>query len=187
MSDPRKWTIIESEHIVNHPIVRVRRDTAKMPDGTQINDYYVVEENDFALIFALTPEREVVIVEQYKHALGDVCLEIPGGYFDGDAPDPVAEARRELREETGFDTEEWHFISKTVTHPTRIHNHMYVYAALNAKQLHTQDLDEAEDITVKRIPIDELFAMMRDGHFNVALSIAAIYQSWDYLKMQGLV
>lgn len=187
MSDPRRWQILHSEHVVKHPMVNVRRDICRLPDGQQIDDYYVIEESDFALVFALTPEREVVIVEQYKHALGDICLELPGGYFDGDTPDPVAEARRELREETGYDADTLHFVSKTVTHPTRISNHMYVYAAVNARQIHTQDLDAAEDITIRRIPVDDLFAMIRDGRFNVTLSIAAIYQSWDALTRAGLV
>lgn len=186
-SDPRRWQILSSQHVITHPMVNVRRDVCRLPDGKQIDDYYVVEESDFALVFALTPAREVVVVEQYKHALGGVCLELPGGYFDGTTPDPIAEARRELREETGYDADTLHFVSKTFTHPTRISNHMYVYAALDAQQVHAQDLDEAEDITVRRIPVDELFAMIRDGRFDVTLSIAAIYQSWDYLKDAGLV
>jgi ADP-ribose pyrophosphatase len=90
MSDEplRHWTVRSSSYRVNEPFLRVRSDTVELPDGTVIENYFVRESRGFAIVAALTPERRVVLVRQYKHGIAQIVLELPAGMIDPDeAPD----------------------------------------------------------------------------------------------------
>src|SRR5471032_908293 len=102
MSDElRHWTVRSSSYRIDEPFLRVRSDTVELPDGTIIEGYFVRESRGFAIVAALTPERRIVLVRQYKHGIGQVVLEMPGGMIDaGEAPETCA--IRELAEETGY-------------------------------------------------------------------------------------
>src|SRR5688572_12645000 len=101
-----KWKI-ENSRIVHDasPFLRLRQDKVVLPSGLVIEDYNVVEEPNAVTIFALTAEKELLLVEQYKHGIGEICLEVPGGVMD--KSEPLAEAQRELLEETGYHSSRW--------------------------------------------------------------------------------
>jgi 8-oxo-dGTP pyrophosphatase MutT (NUDIX family) len=183
----RAWTTLRSEIVLDHPMLRLRRDVCRLPDGRQIDDYYVLEERDVALVVALTPSREFVLVEQYKHGIDAICLEIPGVFLEADESDPLAAARRELLEETGYAADDMHAAGSLINHPTRATSRTHLFAAVNVEQIAAQSLDENEAITIRLIPVDDAFAMLRDGRINGLNTVAGLFMAWDYLTRAGLV
>ena len=96
------WRRRSSTYVVDSPHLRLRVDELELPDGTVIPNYYVRESAGFVIVFALTTEREVILVRQYRYGADAIHLELPAGTID-DGEDPRDCAIRELAEETGYE------------------------------------------------------------------------------------
>jgi ADP-ribose pyrophosphatase len=83
------------------PIREITRESVQLPDGRIVDDYFTARFGDYALVYAVTREGEVLVLRQYKHGVGRVCLTFPGGYV-APGEDPGLAAERELLEETGY-------------------------------------------------------------------------------------
>ena len=178
----RQWKTLQSTYLVQHPIVNLRQDTCKLPNGRVIDDYYVVEEHDVVLVFALTESNKLVLVEQYKHGVGELCLEIPGGYLDSATEDPLEAMRRELAEETGYTADKMELVATFINQPTRCTNRTYLYAATNVQRTTEPHLDPNEDITIHLLDMPTVFEYIQTGQINVALSVAGIYMGWNFVS-----
>ena len=99
-------TCVESELIYDGQVVHLYVDRVKLPDGKQgIREY--VKHIGAVAVLPLTDDEEVICVRQYRYAHGVVMLEIPAGKLDSADEDRLLAAKRELREETGFEAANW--------------------------------------------------------------------------------
>jgi len=183
----RKWQILQTQVVFNTPFFSIRKDTCRLTDGHIIDDYYVMVSPHIAIVFALTPNHEVILVEQYKHGVGDICLELPGGLFDKEDAKPQAAAQREFREETGYDTALYFELGVFAHDPTRTATQVHAFLALDAAQVGEQNLDENEAIVVKKVPLADLPDLIRSGRIVASDSVAVIWQALDYLQQQRIV
>jgi 8-oxo-dGTP pyrophosphatase MutT (NUDIX family) len=93
-------TVIESRRVFDGRLIKVRVDTVRMPDGSE-HVREVVEHPGAVAVVAVLPTDEIVLVEQYRHAVGRRTLELPAGTRES-SEEPLQTAIRELREETGY-------------------------------------------------------------------------------------
>ncbi len=98
----KAWRIAGSRTIVKDRWTDLRADRCLTPAGTEIAPYYVLSYPDWVHVVAVTADDRMVLVRQYRHAVGETVLELPGGVIDASDRDPEAAARRELAEETGY-------------------------------------------------------------------------------------
>jgi ADP-ribose pyrophosphatase len=180
-----KWTQLDAETVFSHPLFRLQRHSYRLPTGKVVDDYYVLEENDVACVFGLTPDHRLILVEQYKHGIDEIVLELPAGYFADEAVDREAEARREFGEETGYTAPEFAFVGALTQNPTRMNNRTYLFAAVNAVPAGPQALDPNESITVRLMPLPEVFDSIRAGRINAVGTVAGIFMGWDYVSRRG--
>ena len=168
MSD---WELIGSESVVESPWMRVRRNRYRLPDGREIDDYFVVERSAFVLVVALRAGR-LVLVRQYRPATGREYVSLPAGYID-EAESPEEAARRELREETGLEATQFRLIGQLDPLPGYLSSKAFVVLCEEAAgELRVGDADEISQVF--DLPIDEAVGMIRSGGICEMQAVSAI-------------
>lgn len=150
-----KWKILSSEYLSSHRYFTARKDKCETPEGKIVEEYFVVEMPTTVCAVAITEEREVLMVKQYRHPIKEVILEIPGGFIDKDET-PEQAVRRELKEETGYEFSTVIKVGKTAANPGVLDNYTYLFLAQGGKKTGAQSLDENEEIEIEKVSIAEL-------------------------------
>lgn len=174
------WPVRSTEYVVDSPFMRIRRDDLELPSGT-IVPYYVRESYGFVMIVALTPERDVVLVRQYRYGNDSIALELPAGSLERDE-DPLACAKRELAEETGYEAARWEALVRVAAEPVRSTSVMHAYIAHDAVRTSEQQLDPTEIIEPCTVPLDELHRLARSGELGSLACVAVAFSALDRLR-----
>ena len=102
MSEPiEPWQLLDSTYAFRDRWLSVRSDTVRLPNGKTLSPYHVVEVTDWVNVVAITTDRRLVLVRQFRAGSGRDSLETPGGLLNP-GEDPLAAGARELLEETGY-------------------------------------------------------------------------------------
>lgn len=168
------WETLSTEYIIQKPWATMRKDTCRMPNGTIVDDYYVLEYADWANAVAITEDNEVLLVKQYRHAADVVLLELPGGVIDK-GEDLKTAIRRELLEETGYQFDDIEQISTMYPNPSTGNNRCHGFLARGGKLVQGQKLDAHEEIIVEKVSIKEVKQLLAEGKFGQALHISALF------------
>lgn len=168
------WEKLSSKYLVKENWATLRVDTCRMPDGTIIPDYYVLEYPDWVNAVALTSDKQVILVKQYRHAAGEVILELPGGCIEkGESPEEAI--RRELLEETGYEFEEVEFLSGLYANPATANNKTHCFIARGGKLIQDQKLDIGEEIHIELVSLDKLKELLFSNQFGQALHTSGLF------------
>lgn len=122
---------------------------------------------------AITPNNQIILKKEYRHCYGKELIEIPAGVFE-ESKEPIKAAKRELEEETGYRSEKWTFLGKTVESSAKLTNYMYIYLAEDCKKVRNQNLDYGEDIVVFETSLNETVEMIMNNEIICNSSIGAI-------------
>ena len=175
-----KWKTISSEDVLASPWMSIRRDIVELPNGDVLNDYYVWESSDVALIVPLTTLGEFLMVEQYKHATGEMTLEFPAGTV-GAAEVAECAAKRELEEETGYSVQDCRQLAIACDNPTKSTGNLYIFLGVGANKVSEPQLDVSEDIKSVTLNRQEIMTHIQSGHIRVSGSIAAAFLAFKEL------
>lgn len=178
--DEPAWQVTASSYVLDSPYLRVRSDRVRLPNGTIIEDYFVRESRGYVIVFALTRDRNVVLVRQYKHGAGRVLLELVAGAID-EGEEPQQTAIRELAEETGYACGSMEYVRSFVTDPTSADTVGHLFFARDAFASGPQQLDDTEDISVELSPLGNMRAMIRSGAIESMPHVGAIFFMLDRL------
>lgn len=181
------WRRESSEPMADCRVFRVRRDWSVRPRaGGQIaHDFYVLEAPDWINVIPLTPDRQVVLIEQYRHGTGEITLEIPGGMVDA-GETPREAAARELLEETGYAAgEELVALGSTRPNPAIQDNWLHTFLAPGVTFRHAPAFDSTEQTAVRLAPLADIPRLIASGHITHALVVVAFH--WLALSRDGLL
>src|SRR5438309_3939061 len=116
------WKKISSKLLGDFRIFTLRSDVKISPRTGKEHDFFVLDAVHWVHVIAVTPDEQLVMIEQYRHGSNTVELEIPGGMMDPHDASPEATALRELREETGYAGEKPRLIGQIFPNPAIMSN-----------------------------------------------------------------
>ena len=163
------------------PYFNLRSDGLRLPDGAVKDPYYVLERPDAAIIFPLTEGGEVVLVRQYRPAIRQVELGLPAGLVDK-GEEPLAAAKRELLEETGYGGGGWEQLGALASSPSLKDNWAYLFLARNVIPRASLDLDEHERVEVVHAKPAEMRSLIDGGEVVSSSGVAAILLALNRLE-----
>ncbi len=171
----KPWKKIGSKALGDFRIFKLRSDICVSPRTGKEHDFFVIDSVNWVNVVAVTPNQQLVMVEQYRHGSNTVELEIPGGMMDPGETDPVATAVRELREETGYEGENARVLGKIHSNPAILNNVTFTVLIENCRLKHSTELDHGEDLITRLVPASEIPGLVADEKIGHSLVVVALY------------
>ena len=185
IKDPLEWEEVSCEHIVKDEWIDIRRSTYRFPDGSTFEPFYSYSRRNYVVIVASDTEGNYLCVRQYRQGIKRVTTEFPAGGIerkdgkeygrsqDVSSEDALNAAKRELLEETGYESGEWRHLLTVPSNATIADNYAYIFEAKNCRKVAGQSLDETEFLNVYSYTEQELEDMIAAGDFPQAVHILA--------------
>lgn len=183
--DPLAWEEISTEYIVQDEWIEFRKSAYRFPDGSEFAPFYSYSRRDYVVIVASDTEGNYLCVRQFRYGIKKVTIEFPAGGIerkdgkqygtsqDVSAEDALAAAKRELLEETGYESDEWSHLLTVPSNATIADNYAHLFVAKNCRKVSGQSLDETEFLHVMKLPAQEMEDLIAKGDFPQAIHIMA--------------
>lgn len=175
-----KWEIIHSEYLLATPWLSVRKEHIRQPSGLELEDFYIIDSQDWVNIIAITEDGLFIVEEQYRHGIQQVCIELCAGIVE-DGEDPMHAAKRELLEETGYSGGEWSLIARYCPNASAMTNYCYSFVARGVKKVQEQSLDISENIYLHLITEEEIRQLLLNDSFVESVMSAPL---WKYFNQK---
>ncbi len=189
------WEEVSVEHIVNDEWIDFRRSAYRFPDGNVFEPYYSYSRRNYVVIVASDTEGNYLCVRQFRQGIKKVTVEFPAGGIEvkdstGNAHDnnlsnnykvdekvALEAAVRELKEETGYVSDEWKHLITVPSNPTIADNYAYIFEAKNCRKVTEQELDDMEFLNVEKYNLCDIDTLINDGVFLQPMHIMALLMS----------
>ena len=171
----KPWNKVGSQVLGNFRIFTVRSDRKVSPRTQAEHDFFVIDCANWVNVIAITPDQQIVMVEQYRHGSNTVELEIPGGMIDKKDASPVVAGTRELREETGYEGRNARILGEIFPNPAIMNNTCYTVLVEDCTLVHPVEFDSGEDIITRLVPVADLPRLVAEKKIGHSLVTVALY------------
>lgn len=168
------WTVESTTSLLRRdPWVEVLEEHIKLPDGRRVDDFYTIRLRDFVVVAALTDVGSLVTVKHYRHGSRSETQGLPSGFID-DGENPVDAARRELREEAGYEASDWLDLGHYVVDGNRGCGTEHVFLARGARRVADPVHVDLAPTTVDVVALDRAVDSMWNGEMRELACVAAL-------------
>lgn len=161
----KEWKCVRTEPGPDLKLFTTRFDYMKNPRNDQTDKMIIIESEDSANVIALTPEKQILFVRQFRFGIRDFTVELPGGLVESGEEQAIA-VQRELEEETGYTSQKWHSLGKIPSNPVFMNSFIHHWVATEAIKTSEVQWDESEDIELLLIPLEEARERLYQGFFQ---------------------
>ena len=163
----KPWKTLSKKPLLNFSkFLLVEQHTVELPNGRVIDDWPWLVTPDYINVAAITPEGKFLCFRQTKYSVEGPTLAPVGGYVEP-GEEPLAAAQRELREETGYESQRWMPLGTYAVDGNRGAGQAHLFLARDAIRIttpHADDLEEQELLHLTRAQVETALA---DGTFKV--------------------
>lgn len=177
----KKWKTLDSKLAFDNPWFKVRQDKVELPSGKVLDDYFVYLKGHGSVVVPVTKDNELIMVRQYRHAAGELMIELPAGFIN-EGETPLESVTRELKEETGY--------AGKIEPLTKFHNDsakvdcvINVFLATDLKEGERTQSNDDEEIEVMKIHYKKVLEMIDSGEIWAADAVAAIFVALRKLNL----
>lgn len=170
----KAWRTVRESELDDRGVFSFQEVERLSPRTARVGSYKILRIAPWVNVVALTPDLEVVLVEQYRHGIDDITFEIPGGLVEPGEAHAVG-AARELEEETGYCGGEPVLLGTVHPNPAIQDNTCSTWLVEGAIPTGVQNFDDGEDIAVTTVPLAEIPAWLADGRITHSLVVAAFH------------
>lgn len=172
--EQKPWDVLGSRELLDaSPYLKVRAETVQLPDGRTVENFYQIDQPDFALMYVETEDGKVVMLRTYKHGPRRVSLTFPAGAIEP-GEDPLAAAKRELLEETGYAADDWTALGGFVVGANSKGSTCHMFHAKGARKVAEPDQGDLEDMRIELHSARELIDAAAQGDYAVLPVIAML-------------
>ena len=179
-----RWEAVKTEHLVKDEWIDFRRVAYRLPDGNVLEPFYTYSRRSYVVIVATDEEGRYICVCQYRFGIDEVTTEFVAGGIECEgeteylsdpakAEDALDAAKRELREESGYVSDEWEHLLTIPSNATISDNYAYIFRAKNCRKEKDQELDDCEFLAVETYTKEEIEALIDSGNFQQAMHVMA--------------
>jgi 8-oxo-dGTP pyrophosphatase MutT (NUDIX family) len=172
----REWTILERKPLEDHKIFKVHTKIVRSPRTGAAMEVKAISFRDWVMVLPLTADGKVIMINQYRHGIEAISLELPGGLIDPCDDSPEAAARRELLEETGYEAQEYQVIGSCFPQPAVLENRGFFVLASDARLTCEMQPDPGEEIEVAVFSLDDIPGMIQNGRIPNGMVQLAFYK-----------
>ena len=155
------------------PWFTVGEEDVALPDGTTIEGFSWIAMREFAIVVPILADGDTILIRSYKHGVGAVSLSCPAGYLEP-GETGLEGAKRELREETGHEAEEWIPLGRFVVDGNYGSGAMHAFIAKGAHKVHEPDSGDHEEQELVTMPFSDALAKLRSGDVAQLSTAAAL-------------
>lgn len=177
------WEELKTEHLVQDEWIDFRRSVYRYPDGRIFEPFYSYSRRDYVVIVASDEDGNYLCVRQFRQGIREVTTEFPAGgiervsgqeYGSAEYAETALEAaKRELLEETGYESSEWKHLLTIPSNATIADNYASIFTARNCRKKSSQSLDETECLKYVKLSSGEIDDLIKAGQFQQAIHILA--------------
>ena len=168
-------------------VLEFYRDTMILPDGTEQKwDYVRHKKGGGACSVPVLADGRILMIRQYRPAIDREALELPAGARDASGEDPEVTAARELEEETGYRPGKMTRLASILTAIAWCNERTDIYLAQDLEKVSEQQLDEAEEIGICAVPLEDLCQKIYAGEIQDAKTVAGIMAYRSFLAEEAV-
>jgi ADP-ribose pyrophosphatase len=169
----KKWKRLSRKKVFKSRMVQVYQDKVRLPNGATVNDYMVVEMPDYVKVVPIDRRGRILIMREYRHAIGDYIWETCSGFLDGNES-PVTAAKRELAEETGYTKGNFKLLGEIRDAASTMSFTGYVVLATDIRERKKQMLENESITGIKFVSRKQLQRMVQRNEIVGSTTLAAL-------------
>lgn len=172
--DLGKWEVLEEKTVYEcAPWIRVDVQKIKLPDGKIVDDFHQLVLPEYVVVYPVTSDQKVIMLRAYRHGVGDITYLFPGGFID-DGETPLVAAKRELLEETGYESGNWQSLGSYVPHSNYGGGKVHMFKATGVEKIQEPNSGDLEEAEIKLLDRKSLAEKLLKGQIASLSSVAAI-------------